>query len=148
MPYVLVKNCVHKQNSDGSAGDVVPGSCHKTEEEAKNHMSALYANVKNSGVVEMSLRITKASYNKSDDSPRNWAAIDSDIDEDLYQEKMSIDLYKDFINRIENNIPVPEPFKSVICENDWCGGMPYLSLAHYKAGDGLKNVPGLVKSVY
>lgn len=148
MPYKLVGNCVHKKNADGSAGDTVPGGCHDTPEEAKNHMRALYANVKESGVVEMSLRITKASYNKSEDTPRNWTAIDSDIDEDLYQEKMSIDLYKDFINRIETHTPVPEQFKSIICENDWCGGMPYLSLAHYKAGDGLKNVPGLVKSVF
>jgi hypothetical protein len=100
------------------------------------------------GVVEMSLRITKASYNKSDDTPRKWAAIDSDIDEDLYQEKMSIELYRDFVYRIENNVPVPEAFRSVICEDDWCGGSPYLSIAHYKAGSGLKNVPGSVESVF
>jgi hypothetical protein len=100
------------------------------------------------GVVEMFLRITKASYNKSDDTPRKWAAIDSDIDEDLYAEKMSIDLYQDFVHRIENNIPVPEAFQDVICEADWCGGMPYLSIAHYKAGSGFKNVPGKVESVF
>lgn len=102
----------------------------------------------NSGLVEMSLRITKASYNKSEDEPRKWAAIDSDIDEDLYQEKMSIELYQDFTSRIENNTPIPEAFRSVICEDSWCGGMPYLSIAHYKAGTGNKNVPGLVGSVF
>lgn len=104
--------------------------------------------VRDSAVAEMSLRITKASYNKSEDNPRRWAAVDSDIDEDLYQERMSIELYQDFDRRIKNNEPVPEAFKDVICEVDWCGGMPYLSIAHYKAGSGLKNVPGSVESVY
>lgn len=102
----------------------------------------------NSSVVEMSLRITKASYNKSDKVPMKWAAIDSDIDEDLYQEKMSLELYQDFVARIENKTPIPEQFMEAICENDWCGGMPYLSIAHYKAGSGRNNVPGDVESVF
>lgn len=104
--------------------------------------------VRDSAVAEMSLRITKASYNKSEDNPRRWAAVDSDVDEDLYQERMSIELYQDFDRRIKNNEPVPDAFKDIICEHDWCGGMPYLSIAHYKAGAGLKNVPGEVESVY
>jgi len=104
--------------------------------------------VKDSPVVEMSMRINKASYNKSEDNPRRWTAIDSDTDDDLYAEKMSMELYQDFKSRIDNNIPVPEQFKSVICEHDWCGGMPYLSIAHYKAGGDKKNVPGEVESLF
>lgn len=100
------------------------------------------------GVVEMSLRITKASYNKSEKDAMRWAAIDSDVDEDLYEERMSIELYRDFTQRIENNTPVPEAFRSAICEDDWCGGKPYLSIAHFKAGNGLKNVPGDVESLF
>jgi hypothetical protein len=100
------------------------------------------------GIVEMSMRISKASFNKSEEMAMKWAAIDSDVDPDLYDERMSIELYKDFVDRIENNVPVPEPFHEVICENDWCGGMPYLSIAHYKAGTGLMNVPGAVESVF
>lgn len=142
MPYELVDgNCVKKQS-----GETI--KCHKTHEEAVNHLQALEANVKNSDVVEMSMRISKASYNKSEKTPMKWTAIDSDIDEDLYQESMSIELYKDFVSRIENNTPVPEQFKSVICENDWCGGTPYISIAHYKAGEDLRNVPGSVESVF
>lgn len=148
MPYMLVGKCVHKQNGDGSAGETVPGGCHDTEEEAKAHMRALYANVKDSGFAEMSLRITKASYNKSDTAPMKWAAIDSDTDEDLFEEKMSPELYNDFISRIENNTPVPEPFLDAICEESWCGGMPYLSIAHFKAGSSRVNVPGEVSSIY
>jgi len=148
MPYKIVDKCVHKLNDDGSVGATVPGGCHDTEDEAKAHMRALYANVKASGVVEMSLRITKASYNKSDHTPMKWAAIDSDTDADLFEERMSPELYADFCSRIDNKTPVPEPFLSSICESDWCGGMPYLSIAHYKAGDGLVNVPGMVDSVY
>lgn len=99
-------------------------------------------------IVEMSMRITKASYQKSEKSAMRWTAIDSDVDEDLYQESMSVELFKDFADRIENNVPVPEAFKSVICEESWCGGMPYLSIAHYKAGEGSRNVPGTVDAVY
>ncbi len=105
-------------------------------------------NVKDSAVVEMSMRIDKASYNKSEDNPRRWTAIDSDTDDDLYAEKMSMELYQDFKSRIDSNTPIPEEFKSVICEKDWCGGMPYLSIAHYKAGGDKKNVPGDVEKVY
>ncbi len=111
-------------------------------------MSALYANVKDSGIAEMSLRITKAAFNKSDRSPMKWAAIDSDVEEDLFAERMSPELYQDFCSRIESKEPVPEMFMDAICEADWCGGMPYLSISHYKAGTGLVNVPGSVDSVY
>lgn len=151
MPYMIVsengKHCVHKQTEDKKAGDLVSGGCHATEEEAKKHMSALYANVKDS-LVEMSMRITKASYNKSEKSPMKWAAIDSDIDEDLYQEKMSLELYQDFEKRIKDNTPIPEEFQEAICETDWCGGMPYLSIAHFKSGEGKVNVPGEVESLF
>lgn len=141
MPYEIADgNCVKKKN-----GETI--KCHESHEKAVAHLQALQANVKDS-VVEMSLRITKASYNKSEDTPRKWMAIDSDTDEDLYQEKMSLELYQDFEARIRNNTPVPEAFKSIICEDVWCGGMPYLSIAHYKAGGDAKNVPGLVSDVY
>lgn len=142
MPYTLEGNCVKKKDT----GETV--KCHDSHEKAVAHLQALQANVKDSAVVEMSLRITKASYNKSEDNPRRWMAIDSDTDDDLYQEKMSLELYQDFDRRIKNNEPVPEPFKSIICEDSWCGGMPYLSVAHYKAGGEAKNVPGDVEAVY
>jgi len=45
MPYKVVGKCVHKLNSDGSVGKVVPGGCHKTAGEAQAHKRALYANV-------------------------------------------------------------------------------------------------------
>ena len=104
--------------------------------------------VTKSGLVEMSMRISKASYNKSEQDAMRWTAIDSDVDSDLYDERMSIELYKDFTHRIENNTPIPEPFLEAICEADWCGGVPYLSIAHFKAGSGLMNVPGAVESVF
>src|SRR5688572_17079324 len=106
------------------------------------------SNVQKSDVVEMSLRITKASYNKSENEPMRWAAIDSDTGEDLYEERMSLELYQDFVDRIENNTPIPEPFREAVCEPDWCGRMPYLSIAHFKAGSEKKNVPGEPSSVF
>lgn len=149
MPYLIdANNCVRKQNADGSEGALL--KCFNDDEQgAKDYLAALYANVKNSEVVEFSMSITKASYNTSDlNAPRHWRAVDSDTDADLYEEKMSTELFHDFVDRINNNTPVPEAFKSIICEDSWCGGMPYLSIAHYKAGNGAKNVPGKVEAIY
>lgn len=105
-------------------------------------------NVINSALVEFSMRISKASYRTNDANPMRWTAIDSDVDWDLYGEKMSTELYHDFVRRIESKSEVPEEFRDYICEPDWCGGMPYLSIAHYKSGSGMRNVPGLVENVY
>lgn len=47
MPYMIQKKgskfCLHKQNEDKTPGEEI--TCHDTEEEAKAHMRALYANV-------------------------------------------------------------------------------------------------------
>ena len=141
MPYTLEGNCVKKKDT----GETV--KCHDSHEKAVAHLRALQANVHDS-LVEMSMRITKASYNKSEPIPMKWVAIDSDVDEDLYQEKMSSELYNDFTRRINEDIPVPDEFAEAICEADWCGGMPYLSIAHFKSGNGKTNVPGEVESVF
>ena len=145
MPYVTVGNCVHKQAADGSAGEKM--HCYDNPEDAKKYMRALYANVKTSEIVEMSMRIEKASFDKENQIMR-WRAVASDTGMDLYDEAMSPELYKDFVDRINNNTPVPEPFKSVICEDSWCGGKPYISLAHYKAGTSARNVPGQIEETF
>lgn len=47
MPWVIIHNderfCVHKQNTDGSAGEQV--ACFDSEQGAEDHLAALYANV-------------------------------------------------------------------------------------------------------
>ncbi len=141
MPYAVDGNCVKKES-----GETV--KCHETHEEAMKHFRALQANVKDSAFAEFSMSIVKASYDKTSNDPRRWRAVSSDTAEDLYGERMSPELFKDFTERINNGTPVPEPFNSVICEDAWCGGMPYLSIAHYKAGTNGKNVPGTVEKVY
>ena len=148
MPYVKVGNCIHKQNSDGSAGEQL--HCYDGEgasEKADKYMRALYANVKSSEVQELSMSIVKASLDKSTQEMR-WRAVASDTDKDLYAESMSLELFSDFVRRINEEVSIPAPFDSVICENDWCGGTPYLSISHYKSGTAKKNVPGEIKSIY
>lgn len=108
--------------------------------------------IKDSSIAQMSLVITKASFDKSEPDPnkkRRITMTNSDTLPDLYDESMSLSLFKDFTDRIQSNTPIPEVFQDVICEGeDWCGGMPYLSIAHYHAGSAKKNVPGDVESVY
>lgn len=102
-------------------------------------------------IAEMSLVITKASYDKSEPDPnkkRRITMTNSDVSPDLYKEEMSLELFSEFTRHIENNDPIPAPFKDVLCEDAWCGGMPYLSIAHYHAGREAKNVPGMPESVY
>lgn len=99
-------------------------------------------------IVRFSMFISKASLDKKTQKML-WRSVNSDTEADLYEESMSLELFKDFTDRIDNNLEVPENFKSVICEDEeWCGGMPYLSVAHYRSGVGKKNIPGLVDSVY
>lgn len=96
-----------------------------------------------SEVSEFSMAVIKAVFDKENQVMR-WRGVSSDVDPDLYDERMSTELFTDFVERIKNKTPVPEPFNQVICEDSWCGGVPYLSVAHYKAGDGGKNLPGRV----
>lgn len=106
---------------------------------------------KNSAFAEFSMVVTKTRFDPNEVNPNRrmqWRSVNSDIDEDLYEESMSTELFYDFVYRIRENIPVPDEFEDAICEGDWCGGMPYLSIAHYKAGTGLTNVPGIIDSVY
>ena len=143
MPYKIFGNCVHKTNADGSKGELV--KCHDDKDKALAHMRALWANVRDSALAEFSMSIVKAT---SKDGEMKWRSVNSDIEEDYFGERMSLELFADFNKHIENNDPIPEVFRDAICEVDWCGGMPYISLAHYKTGKNKVNVPGEVSKVY
>lgn len=93
-------------------------------------------------VQEFSMAIVKASYDKST-STRRWRAVASDTDEDSYKDSMSLELFSDFLHRIEEETSPPEEFRS----DFWSGGKPYLSVSHYPDLNG-KGVPGPVDSVY
>ena len=96
---------------------------------------------------EFSLYISKVSVEKSAGGEMRWRAVASDTSPDLYREQMSNELYDDFVRRIETKSTVPEPFDKVLGE-DWNGGMPYISVSHYKSGTNLKNVPGMPTKIY
>lgn len=93
---------------------------------------------KSDALAEFSMHITKASLSNG---VMRWAATNSDIEPDLYGEKMSLELYEDFISHIENEDEVPAEFKSAVCSDYWCGGTPYLSVSHYSDLNG-DAVPG------
>ena len=92
---------------------------------------------------EMSMYITKATM-KND--TMTWAAVNSDTDRDSYGERMSLELYKDFIANIKKG-DVDKEFSKDVCSDFWCGGMPYLSVSHYPDLNG-KAVPGEPLEVY
>lgn len=93
-------------------------------------------------VSNFSMAITRTSYDKATNT-RRWKAIASDIDDDLYNDNMTLELYEDFMNRIESQEQPPEAYRS----DFWSGGMPYLSVSHYLDLNG-KGVPGPVDTVY
>ena len=95
---------------------------------------------------EFSLAIVKASLDKASGEMR-WRSVNSDTKEDLYAESMSLELFSDFVRRVDDDLPIPAPFDKVIMEDGWSGGMPYLSVSHYKSAGG-KNVPGIVQEIY
>ena len=100
--------------------------------------------VKKAELVEMSMYITKASITND---TMTWAAVNSDTYKDSYQERMSLELYKDFISHIRNEDEPPSEFKSAVCSDYWCGGMPYVSISHYPDLNG-KAIPGEPLEIY
>lgn len=93
-------------------------------------------------VENFSLIITKAAYDKPSGEMR-FSATASDTGFDSYEQRMSLELFRDFIRRATTNIPAPVEFQSSF----WKGGMPYMSVSHYPDLEG-KAVPGVVQSLY
>lgn len=93
---------------------------------------------------ELSMAIIKA---KSVGGKMSFRMVASDTDKDLYNTQMSHELFSDFVRRIENRDDIPEPFQEAVAEENWDGGMPYLSIAHYKSAGG-QNVPGAFEKIY
>jgi cation transport regulator len=93
-------------------------------------------------IQEFSLHIYRASFDKSSQT-RRWFATASDTQDDSYNDNMTLELYEDFLSRIESNELPPERHRS----DFWSGGMPYLSISHYLDLNG-QGVPGEVETVY
>lgn len=91
---------------------------------------------------EFHMVVTKASYDKATQEMR-WAAVASDTEEDLRGDNMTVDLFDDFVARIEKGELAPEIWRT----DFWQGGMPYLSISHYSDLDG-DGVPGTIEAVY
>ena len=143
MPYKIAEKdgqfCVVKES-----GETV--KCHSEKAKATAHLRALYANVQDSVFPQLSMSIVKANQDKN--GVMRWRSVASDVDKDYYGEKMSKELFQDFVAHINNEDDIPEPFKSAICEEEWCGGVPYVSIAHFKSGAGRVNVPGEPVKIY
>lgn len=120
-------------------------SKHTQKDDALARLKSLWASVHDSPIAEFSMSIVKATAKNGEMA---WRSVNSDVEEDFFGERMSLELFADFNAHIENNDQIPAEFKDAICEEDWCGGMPYLSISHYKTGKGKANVPGEIKSVY
>lgn len=104
-----------------------------SENEKEVHLSAEH---------EFSMYINKALID-NDTGQMRWCAVASDTDPDSFEDEMSLELYSDFISRIESKELPPERHRS----DFWSGGIPYLSVSHYLDFNG-KGVPGEVESVY
>lgn len=94
------------------------------------------------GLVEFDFVITKASFDPTT-GKRRFRAVASDTEKDSYQEKMSLELFNDFIDRAARKEQPPEKYRS----NFWQGGMPYLSVAHYFDLEG-KGAAGTVTELF
>jgi hypothetical protein len=81
MPWLIKKDndryCVHKENPDGSAGELV--DCHLTEGEAKEHQRALYANVEDAAAKYFEMLAVKAVGDwEIDITALPYSSLDSD----------------------------------------------------------------------
>lgn len=93
-------------------------------------------------LASFSMAITKTSYDKLTNT-RRWKAVASDIEDDSYNDNMTLELYENFLQRIESKEQPTESYRSEF----WSGGMPYLSISHYPDLNG-KGVPGPIDTVY
>jgi Putative cation transport regulator len=93
-------------------------------------------------VEDFAIKITKASYDKVS-GERRWSGTLSDTQKDTYNEKMSLQLFTDFINHITHGDPIPAPYQT----DYFKGGMPYVSLAHYPDLNG-KAILGKTTDLY
>lgn len=89
-----------------------------------------------------SMAITKA-VQPPDTGKMLWRAVASDTDPDSYLDEMTLELFSDFVNKIESEVSPYEQY----CSDFWSGGMPYLSVSHYPDMNG-KAVPGNVDKVF
>jgi len=96
---------------------------------------------------EFSLSITKASFDQTTGEKR-IRFVGSDTDEDVFGEKMSTQLFDDFVARINSDEPLDAELKSLLKERGWSGGMPYVSISHLKSGADGKNIPADVVATY
>jgi len=92
--------------------------------------------------VGMELIITKVAKDKQTGEKR-WFARASGVERDLFDERMSKELFDDFIRRAEAKESVPEPFSS----KAWNGGLPYLGVAHYLDLEG-EGIAGPTTQIY
>ncbi len=88
-----------------------------------------------------SMRIERASYDKATGEKR-WRAVASDTELDSMGDKMSLDLFRDFIDRAVSGEKIPDKYSGKF----WNGGMPYLSISHYPDLEG--KVPGITEKLY
>lgn len=129
--------CKEKDDRDECAGKIAWSAVKKQYKQVGDKWVS-----KSIPVTELSLYISKASLNKKTQQMRG-VAVASDTDEDSYGDNMSLELYQDFIDRIERGEPAPEKFRS----DFWSGGMPYLSISHYSDQNG-EAAPGDIEAIY
>ena len=98
---------------------------------SSGHMNAGLATLP-STTVRRTMHINRVSENKQT-GKKYWFATASGIKHDAYEERMSVDLFKDFIHNIETRTKLPELFST----NYFNGGLPYLSVAHYLDLEGV-----------
>lgn len=98
----------------------------------------------NGSLQEFSMYISKSSLS---DGVMRWSAVNSDTDPDLYGERMTIELYRSMLDKIDRNEMPPMAFRDMVVSDYWKGGMPYVSLAHYPDLNG-SAVPGMPTEIF
>ncbi len=103
---------------------------------SSGHMTAEEATFSNT-TVRRTMFITKVSTDEQTGVKRFFATA-SGVKFDKFEERMSVELFSDFIRRINDREEVP----GIYASKAWNGGLPYLSVAHYLdlGGDGIAGV--------
>jgi hypothetical protein len=96
--------------------------------------------IKTNALAEFSMAMMKGA-------DMRWRMTASDTKKDAYDERMTLPLYRSFLDNINGKTPIPEQFRSLVTSDYWKGGMPYVSISHYPDLNG-EAVPGLPEKIY
>jgi len=130
--------CKDREDKDACVAKIAWGAV----KQSYKQVDGKWVKKQSDALAQFSMAIVKAPFD-NDTGEMKWRSVNSDTEEDLYNDEMTLELFSDFMKYIKTGESPPEQF----CSDFWAGGIPYLSISHYSDFNG-KAVPGTVDEIF